>query len=219
VMMDDVATPAEVQEERLVSLLVEHLRAYRWQAAAVALDRAAYVLVAVDKKAGRDALSRTVTDCLVRAGQTLGVRLRAGMSDEIADGSHIPAARRRADQCLDLDTSGDPVVLFEDVHARALLADTHAFLATQPSAITPALERLLDHDRKNGTDYVATLRAYLDTLGDAGAAAVRMNIHVNTLRYRLRRLAELSEAKLDDPEVRLSLQLQLYALTSPRRAR
>ena len=208
----DVAAPAGVHEERLVSLLVEHLRAYRWQAVATALDGLAYVLVAVHEGADREALGRTVADCLVRAGQTLGVSLRAGMADEVADGADIPTGRRRADQCLNLDTSGKPVVLFEDIHARALLADTQAFLAGRSPAITPALLRLLDHDREHGTEYVSTLRAYLDSLGDTAVAAARMHIHTNTLRYRLRRVAELSEADLEDPEVRLSLQLQLYTL-------
>jgi DNA-binding PucR family transcriptional regulator len=69
--------------------------------------------------------------------------------------------------------------------------------------------RLLAHDRENDTDFVATLRAWLDHMGDVSAAAEALHVHTNTLRYRVRRLAEIGGMDLTDPEERLSAQLQL----------
>jgi DNA-binding PucR family transcriptional regulator len=49
----------------------------------------------------------------------------------------------------------------------------------------------------------------VDALGDVRAAAARLHVHPNTLRYRVRRAAELTGLDLDDPLVRLFASLQL----------
>lgn len=52
---------------------------------------------------------------------------------------------------------------------------------------------------------------WLDTPGDVRAAAA-LFIHPNTLRYRLRRLEEVSGLDLADPEQRFAAMLQLRIL-------
>lgn len=63
---------------------------------------------------------------------------------------------------------------------------------------------LLEHDREKGGSLVQTLRAYLET-GEQQGAARRLKVHPNTLRYRLDRVREITGAELDDPETRLNL--------------
>jgi DNA-binding PucR family transcriptional regulator len=75
------------------------------------------------------------------------------------------------------------------------------------------VDLLAAHDAERGTDYIATLRAYLDSFGDIVGAAVAMHVHRNTFRYRLARLAEMVGLDLDDPDERLIAQLQLHALS------
>jgi len=65
-----------------------------------------------------------------------------------------------------------------------------------------------EHDRKRGGELVATLRAYLEE-GEQQAAAKRLGVHPNTLRYRLDRIMEISGADLADPETRLNLAVAL----------
>ncbi|NUP02423.1 MAG: PucR family transcriptional regulator [Nonomuraea sp.] len=60
-------------------------------------------------------------------------------------------------------------------------------------------------------DLVESLRAYLDSNGHWDAAAQRLGIHRHTLRYRMRRVAELLGRDLDDPGVRAELWLALEA--------
>jgi DNA-binding PucR family transcriptional regulator len=67
-------------------------------------------------------------------------------------------------------------------------------------------------DAGAGTDYVATLRAWLEQAGDVGRAAAQLHVHPNTLRYRLRRMAAVAPLELDSPSARLALQLQLAAV-------
>jgi PucR family transcriptional regulator, purine catabolism regulatory protein len=67
---------------------------------------------------------------------------------------------------------------------------------------------LLEHDQARGADLVATLKAYLET-GEQQGAARRLKIHPNTLRYRLDRIREISGAELEDSETRLNLAVAL----------
>ncbi|MDQ6692620.1 MAG: PucR family transcriptional regulator ligand-binding domain-containing protein [Candidatus Dormibacteraeota bacterium] len=70
------------------------------------------------------------------------------------------------------------------------------------------LGRLADHDRRRGGELVDTLRAFLET-GEQQAAARRLKVHPNTLRYRLDRIIEITGAELTDPETRLNLAVAL----------
>jgi purine catabolism regulator len=70
------------------------------------------------------------------------------------------------------------------------------------------LGQLAEHDRSRGGQLVATLKAYLEA-GEQQAAARRLQIHPNTLRYRLDRIREVSGADLDDAETRLNLAVAL----------
>ncbi|TDD35312.1 PucR family transcriptional regulator, partial [Nonomuraea terrae] len=60
-------------------------------------------------------------------------------------------------------------------------------------------------------DLVRSLRAYLECNGHWDAAAQRLGVHRHTLRYRMRRVAELLGRDLDDPGVRAELWLALEA--------
>lgn len=68
----------------------------------------------------------------------------------------------------------------------------------------------------NNGDLLDTLRVYLDHFGDIPAAAKALGLHANSLRYRLRRIEEVSGLDVRDPEQRLvaELQLRLWARTT-----
>ena len=51
--------------------------------------------------------------------------------------------------------------------------------------------------------------AWLDAMGDVRAAAERLTVHPNTLRYRVRRAVAVGGLVLDDPRARLVHHLQL----------
>jgi len=57
-----------------------------------------------------------------------------------------------------------------------------------------------------------TLRAYLDSFGDVAVAAHWMQVHPNTVRYRVRRIEKLLSTSLADPDVRLVFSLGLRVL-------
>lgn len=75
-------------------------------------------------------------------------------------------------------------------------------------ALTP-VRLLRDHDAEHGTEHIRTLRAWLRHQGNIRAAAEALHIQPNTFRYRMERLREATPIDIDDPDVRLVLDLQL----------
>lgn len=66
-------------------------------------------------------------------------------------------------------------------------------------------------DRLNGTDLMKTLEAWLDYGGRRKDTARYLNIHPNTLDYRLRRIGQVIQCPLDDPGMRLAVHLWIKA--------
>jgi hypothetical protein len=77
---------------------------------------------------------------------------------------------------------------------------------------TRLLRPLAEYDERHGSSLVATRSAYLDAAGSPTATARALNLHINSLYYRLQRLSELGGFDLDNPEVRFELQLALRVL-------
>lgn len=120
--------------------------------------------------------------------------------------------RREIDDILRVTTAhadAPPVAGLTDVHARLLLARVADELSREPRLGHPAVAAMAAHDAEHGTDFVVSVLAWLDAVGNVAEAATRLGVHSNTLRYRLRRTAELFDISLDDADDRLSLWLQL----------
>ncbi len=73
------------------------------------------------------------------------------------------------------------------------------------------LADLIEYDEQQHSDLLVTLRVYFDNNGNTARTAAKLNIHRNTLAYRLNRIAEITRLDLDDADVRLNLQLALKA--------
>jgi hypothetical protein len=77
------------------------------------------------------------------------------------------------------------------------LGSVELLLATAPAEARAAfraslLSPLLDYDADHGTELVRTLRVFLDCSGSWTKAADAIFVHVNSLRYRIRRVEELT---------------------------
>jgi purine catabolism regulator len=58
-------------------------------------------------------------------------------------------------------------------------------------------------------ELVDTLEAYLRQHGNLNSVARQLYLHRNTVRHRLKRIAKLTGADLEDPDARLAMQLAL----------
>ncbi len=71
------------------------------------------------------------------------------------------------------------------------------------------LAPLSRYDEQHNTDLLPTLNAYFTNNGNMARTAHVLNIHRNTLVYRLSRITEIIQLDMDDSNVRLNLHLAL----------
>lgn len=72
-----------------------------------------------------------------------------------------------------------------------------------------SLRQLVDHDDRKQGDLVRTLNGFFEANGNLAKAAVDLDVHRNTLVYRLERISELTGLDLNDADNRLILHLSL----------
>ncbi|WP_020670569.1 PucR family transcriptional regulator [Amycolatopsis nigrescens] len=156
----------------------------------------------------RDALAE------VPSGGKAGAALRIAAGGPAGIGE-LARSRAQAEEALSVLRAGlvpGRVVSFDEVWTvLALHRVATAAAATGVTELGP-LGTLRAHDEANHTGYVDTLYEWLRHPGDPRTAAKQLRIHPNTLRYRMRRLLELTPIDLEDADVRLALLSQLITL-------
>lgn len=78
--------------------------------------------------------------------------------------------------------------------------------------VPDSLKRLIASDKEKRTDDVALLREYLDNDRNIARTIRKLFIHRNTFLYRLEKIKATLDTNLDDPDIRLSLQVALRML-------
>ncbi|HEY4453945.1 MAG TPA: helix-turn-helix domain-containing protein [Pseudonocardiaceae bacterium] len=202
-------TEDELAAEGLRLALWERLTAGVGRRPAVAeLNRLLYAIVPDEPGTGgwaalRAALSELDTEQLLVA---------AGAPAPIAE---LPTSREQAQETLGLLRAGLVAGRVADYEQEwAVLALHRAANAASVAGVTELgpLSGLRAQDEENGTDYLGTLYAWLRHPGDPRAAGKALSIHPNTLRYRMRRIVEITGFDLDDPNLRLALLVQLVTM-------
>ena len=79
-----------------------------------------------------------------------------------------------------------------------------------PDIRHPALRTLSDYDKKHHTDYLHTLKIFLENERSPLKTAAQLHIHRNTLTQRLIRLHEDFGLNLDDANERFYLLISFY---------
>lgn len=200
---------------RLRDLALMHAQPLRRRAEAAIIGRTVYVLLPGADQLSAERLTQFAKDVLDSARRTLHLELRGGIASRVDSLGGTPRARGEADQVLRLlrtRVTDRKVATFDQLRAHAFLLnlqETSSLRSLLESSKVAALHRL---DARQGTTYVQTLTAYFDAFGDLNAAAERIHIHRNTLRYRLRKLCELVALDLTDPTERLVCHLELRLL-------
>jgi sugar diacid utilization regulator len=132
------------------------------------------------------------------------VRLTVGVSGPAESVTALPGALHEAESARRLaalrGTSAVSVVTSDEVTSHELL------LATVPASVLRSFrERLLGpllaYDDQHRAELLPTLREFLACSGSWNVCAGRMYVHVNTVRYRIRRIEELTGrdlSRLDD---------------------
>lgn len=73
------------------------------------------------------------------------------------------------------------------------------------------LSDIIEYDEQHKSDLLITLDAFFSSNGNMRLTAKELNIHRNTLVYRLNRISEITQLDMDDANVHLNLHLALKA--------
>jgi PucR C-terminal helix-turn-helix domain/Purine catabolism regulatory protein-like family len=135
-------------------------------------------------------------------------RVRVGVSDLVTSATALPAAVREAGYALGFAVSRGERLC---VSGHSDLTTHQALLAHVPDDLRASyVHRLLGplraHDERHHASLEETLDVFLQCSGSWSRCAAQLHIHVNTLRYRITRIAELTGR---DP-TRLEEQVDLF---------
>ncbi|WP_166906917.1 CdaR family transcriptional regulator [Mycobacterium sp. DL440] len=158
----------------------------------------------------------------LRAALPEPVTVLAGISGP-ATAAELALARSEADECLalhevlhevrheDARGLGDRVPVYDEAWDEILLQRLRIAARAGRAPQRGPVAELRAHDQANGTQYAATLRAWLEAQGDLAGAGRTLGVHENTVRYRLRKMVELTQLDLADAHKRLAMMIELAA--------
>ncbi|GAA3426689.1 PucR family transcriptional regulator ligand-binding domain-containing protein [Streptosporangium nondiastaticum] len=140
-----------------------------------------------------------------------GLRVSIGVSAALTGSPALRGGLEEAGHARRLaEARGGGVVTSDEIYTHALL------LATVPGDVRRSftertLDPILDYDRRHRSELLRTLDTFLDCAGSWNACAERLHVHVNTVRYRIRRVEELTGRDLSTMTDRVDLFLALRA--------
>ncbi|MFJ3958492.1 PucR family transcriptional regulator [Arthrobacter sp. NPDC090010] len=202
-----------VMLSRLTDLVGTQCESQRRGTLCVMLGNTVYALLS-GLEAGQEAsirpLARRVMD---RVAASLHLKLRAALGSVVESVTELSLSRHAADQVLLVRGGGiDDYATAGEVHGRLTLMEVSALFAGKDGLLSPVARAIAAHDVRHHTDYVRTIRSYLDSGSDSARAAEALSLHQNSLRYRLRRLEELFGVDLSHPDETLVLWLSLRVM-------
>ncbi|GFG75024.1 PucR family transcriptional regulator [Mycobacterium botniense] len=183
--------------------------AFRHDAQVVSKGSRVYVLL--PQATNTRAVTSWIRGTIAALRSELGLELRAVIAAPVTGLAGAAAARAEVDRVLD-SAERHPVSIAQvtslaEARTTVLLDEIVTLVSADERLIDPRVREL----RARDPVLAETLRAYLDSFGDISAAATRLHVHPNTVRYRVRRIERILSVSLADPDVRLLLSLGLRA--------
>jgi hypothetical protein len=162
-----------------------------------------------DQHVGVVSLGRRPVDLVVGVIGELATG-RVGVSPTYPTVDHTPRAVRLARIAMQNLPAGAPgVAQFDDSPLGVLVA---ADPGVARDVVQRVFGRLLALDAEDRSVLLATIEAWLDAGGSATAAGHVLFCHPNTVRYRLRRVEELTGRSVDAPRAAAELAVAVQAL-------
>lgn len=141
----------------------------------------------------------------------LTASLSGGVSDPYSDIMETRAYYREASIALekcDVNDSNGYCQLFSD-HILSYMIEHCSGEFSYRMTYVHNLARVVSHDADVGSEYVKTLKTYLDNNMNIAQTSRELYIHRTTLLSRLKSIEKLMKLELADPDIRLRLALNL----------
>ncbi|MDP9474582.1 MAG: PucR family transcriptional regulator ligand-binding domain-containing protein [Actinomycetota bacterium] len=205
-------------KRRLDELQMQYLKTLFYETVDGAVREVHPNSICIPRSEGISALlGRPVEDCKAVARHVLkrcrerlkGLPVHAGLGEPCEGPDELVRSCREAASALRVGQRLRTASNIDDrIHAFAALGIQRLLFAlSQESAGAlhgfkeRALGPVIAYDEQHGTQLLETLRAYMECDGNAQEVAERLHVHKHTVRYRLRRLTELTGldvAKFED---------------------
>lgn len=183
---------------------------FRGDSVTTVLDDRVYVLLPQYRSA--EAVTAWTRQLVEQLESKRALELRAAIACPVPDLAHVAGARAEVDRVLDSTAATyqkNRVTTLAESRTAVLLGEILDLVGDRPHLHDPRLYKLLDYDRKHSANLRESVETYLREHGDVRNAATALQVHPNTLRYRIRRVEEIIGMDLADPADRLLLELQL----------
>lgn len=211
-----VAATQTVNHQRLAGMVRLFAGAMSRDAESAVIGERVWALVPTPQEGGAERMREVARRVVDRAAEVLSLPLHAGIGHAVECVADVPGSRDAALRAVAVLARRSPdvaaVAHVAEVLEHAALVELLETPAARPDPEHSKVGHLAALDAERDTTYLVTLRAWLDAHGDTVRAARTLGVHTNTLRYRLRRLAEIAALDLDDPDERLVVALQLRVL-------
>ena len=137
-------------------------------------------------------------------------QIYVGVGSQVTDIENLSVSYRRAEAAAKMAMRTKTSLLqFEEMGMyRLLYSCTDTDLLTQIRR--EMLSVLEEHDRQHNSNYVETLKCYLEQDGSIQAMAQSMFTHRNTIIYRMNNIKKLLGTELATPAERLPYQIAFY---------
>ena len=136
-----------------------------------------------------------------RSAWRIGVGGPKTSPESLKESMHEADVALRIGRALDLGA----VTFFEDLGVYALVESASSSAALE-AFIDRWLGALVEYDREHRIELVRTLGQFLEHGGALDKTADALIVHRSTLKYRLRRIREITGYDLADPGTRFELQ-------------
>ncbi|GAA1955476.1 hypothetical protein GCM10009798_13390 [Nocardioides panacihumi] len=131
---------------------------------------------------------------------------RVGVSQPLTSPSRFADAFREARWALESAKATGAAVVVYGSHGSYFMPNT---VAEGEVAVRRLLGPILDYDKANNTNLVQSLQVYFEVNRSWQEGARRLDIHKQTLVYRMKKIEELTDADLKDFGVQAELYLAL----------
>ncbi len=165
------------------------------------------IIMLADKEAAWERLHERVVTEFGGACCSIGV---GGQCEQVAG---FVRSHREAKLALRIQAAvgkPDKVVVFDDLGVYQVLA-TEADTSAMESFVADWLGVLMRYDAARGSELVLTLTEFLESGGSYNKTASALAVHRSTLKYRLKRIREVSGHDLSVPDAQFNLQVATRA--------
>jgi hypothetical protein len=207
---DDVEL--SLKRARAIDMITVACEAFRRRVVCTWVGPTIYALFPAMTPASLERVAAMAASICGRATSTLGVDMHAGVSTigpELASATDL---RAEADRVLRALAETDRVsATLDEVRVQTILHSLGDLVRERPDLRLPAVSHLQQYDAEHGKTYIATLRAFVEAGGDISLAARTLQVHPNTIRYRLKRIGEITGLDLESAQDRLVVALELLS--------